>query len=105
MSDEKASPGGRSGSRPMAERDQEMPPDHDHWLVRPSTIRLLWGVFIAILLLTIVPDLFIHQHVHFGVEDFLGFYAAYGFGTCVLMVVGAKALGKLIKRGDDYYDG
>lgn len=79
--------------------------EKDHWLARPSTIRLLWGVFVAVLLVTVVPDFFIHQHVHFGVEDFFGFYAAYGFGTCVLMVVGAKALGLLIKRGDDYYDG
>lgn len=101
MSDETPRP----GSRPSAESHRQTPSDHDHWLVRPSTIRLLWGVFIAILVLTVLPDLFIHQHVHFGIEDFFGFYAGYGFGTCVLMVVGAKALGLLIKRGDDYYDG
>lgn len=84
-------------------KERELPPDHDHWLVRSSTIKLLWSVFIAILVITVVPDFFIHQHVYFGVEDTFAFYAMYGFGTCVAMVVGAKALGFLVKRGDDYY--
>lgn len=94
-------PEGRGVRKSQDRRD--LPPDHDHWLVRPSTIRLLWGVFIGILVITVVPDFFIEQYVHFGVEDTFAFYAMYGFGTCVAMVVGAKALGFLLKRGDDYY--
>ena len=34
-----------------------------------------------------------------------GFYAWFGFAACIVLVVGALALGKLIKRKDDYYDG
>ena len=33
-----------------------------------------------------------------------GFYAWFGFCVCVGLVGGALALGKLIKRKDDYYD-
>lgn len=75
-----------------------------HWLTRPATIRKLWMGLIAVLALTVIAGLFIDFHVHFGVESSVGFYAWYGFGTCVLMVVGAKLLGKVLKRPDNYYE-
>lgn len=75
-----------------------------HWLVRPRTIRLLWVIFILILILLLLPDLYIHQHAHFGIEASFGFYAWYGFATCVAMVVVAKLLGIFLKRKDTYYD-
>lgn len=80
------------------------PPDSDHWLVRPGTIRLLWRVFIGILVLTVVPDFVIHQHEEFGIEASFGFFAWYGFATCVAMVLFAKVLGVALKRKDDYYE-
>ena len=80
------------------------PPARDPWLVRPSSIRLLWVVFLVVLALTIVPDFFIDHHAEFGIEGTPGFFAWYGFITCVIMVVGAKALGVLLKRKDTYYD-
>ncbi|MEX2571887.1 MAG: hypothetical protein WD737_11365 [Gemmatimonadota bacterium] len=85
----------------MNQRDVRAEPDH--WLVRPGTIRILWIVFIAILILTVVPDFVVHQHEEFGIEATFGFYAWYGFITCVAMVVIAKLLGFLIKRKDTYY--
>lgn len=75
-----------------------------HWLTRPATIRKLWIGLIAVLALTVIAGLFIDFHDHFGVESSVGFYAWYGFGTCVLMVVGAKLLGKVLKRPDNYYE-
>jgi hypothetical protein len=77
--------------------------DHDHWLVRPKTIRLLWWIFGAILALTVLAQIFIHVHAYFTVDGWFGFYALYGFLTCVGMVVGAKLLGFVLKRPDDYY--
>jgi len=74
-----------------------------HWLVRPRTIRLLWAGFIGVLVLTLLAGPFVHQHVHFGIEDSFGFYAWYGFATCVGMVVLAKLLGIFLKRREDYY--
>ncbi len=78
--------------------------DDKHWLVRPRTIRLLWVGFAVVLALTVVAGLFVHQHVYFGIEDSFGFFAWYGFVTCVAMVVLAKLLGIFLKRPDDYYD-
>lgn len=78
-------------------------PDHDHWLVRPSTIRLLWVLFIAILALTVVPDFFIEHHAEFGMEGTFGFGAWFGFASCVVLVFGSKALGRFLKRRDSYY--
>ena len=34
-----------------------------------------------------------------------GFYAGYGFVACVLLVLIAKEMRKLLMRREDYYDG
>jgi hypothetical protein len=75
-----------------------------HWLVRPATIRLLWIVSCAILALFVGADFFVHGHAYFGLDGTFGFYAWFGFFTCVAMVVGAKVLGIFLKRKDSYYD-
>ncbi len=76
----------------------------DHWLVRPKTIRMLWYVFITILVLLVLSDFVVHHHAHFGIDGTFGFYAWYGFVSCVILVVGSKALGAVLKRRDTYYD-
>jgi len=75
-----------------------------HWLVRPKTIRWIWRIFIAVLALTVLAQLGVHIHPHFEVDAWFAFYAVYGFGTCVIMIVGAKLLGVVLKRKDTYYD-
>lgn len=74
-----------------------------HWLLRRANIRKVWGVFFAILVLTLVADFFIHQHQYFNIEDSFGFFAWYGFITCVVMVLFAKLLGVFLKRPESYY--
>lgn len=76
----------------------------DHWLARPSTIRLLWRAFIAVLAATVLAQLAIEAHPHFAVEAIFGFNAWYGFLACAGMILFAKALGLALKRRDDYYD-
>ncbi|MEQ8330744.1 MAG: hypothetical protein RH859_09810 [Longimicrobiales bacterium] len=87
------------GDPPRAPADEPV-----HWLVRPETIRRIWIVFSAILVGIVLADLGVHHYEYFGIDDSFGFYAWYGFGTCLLMVVGAKALGFVLKRPDDYYE-
>lgn len=84
--------------------NKPLPPAHDHWLVRPSTIRLLWILGIAILAVTVVADLFVDHHGEFGLDGTIGFGAWFGFASCVVLVVVAKALAHFIKRPDSYYD-
>ena len=75
-----------------------------HWLVRPATIRKLWIFGIVILAVIALTDIFLTPHPHFGVDGYFGFFSIYGFFTCVLMVIGAKALSIFLKRKDTYYD-
>lgn len=79
--------------------------DDDHWLVRPRTIRLLWIVSIVVLALLVLADAVVVHHPYFGVDGWFGFHAAYGFIACVALVVVSKAIGFILKRPDDYYDG
>lgn len=83
------------------------PPDDDsrrHWLLRASSIRLLWRIGFVVLALTVLAQFGVHIHEYFGVDGWFGFYAVFGFVTCVGMVVFAKLLGFAVKRPDDYYD-
>jgi len=84
--------------------NRPQPPDHDHWLVRPATIRKLWWIFGGVLALTVLAQLGVHVHGHFGIDGWLGFNAVFGFLACVAMVVFAKLLGFVLKRPVDYYD-
>lgn len=75
-----------------------------HWLVRPETIRKLWKVSITVLVVITALDFFLPPHPYFGLDGTFGFYSWFGFLTCTIMVLGAKALGFALKRKDTYYD-
>jgi hypothetical protein len=75
----------------------------DHWLVRPKTIRALWVIFIAILVVLVALDPLRHD-AHFTIEALFGFGAWFGFFSCVVLVLVAKGLGLFLKRPDTYYD-
>jgi hypothetical protein len=75
----------------------------DHWLVRPETIRWIWRISIVVLAITVLLQLVIKVKGYFGVDGWIGFGAAYGFLSCLAMVLVAKALGLALKRDEDYY--
>jgi len=81
----------------MSERER------DHWLVRPETIRWIWRVSIAVLVITVLLQLVIKVKGYFGVDGWIGFGAAFGFLSCLAMVLVAKGLGFVLKRDEDYY--
>ncbi len=76
-----------------------------HWLDDPVNVKRLWRGFLVVLALTVVGGFCVDLHPHFEIEKLPGFNALYGFITCLLMIVGAKALGLLLKRDDGYYTG
>jgi sterol desaturase/sphingolipid hydroxylase (fatty acid hydroxylase superfamily) len=76
----------------------------DHWLARPTTIRLLWRIFIAVLAVLVLAQTVIQVKGYFGVDGWFGFGAVFGFLSCLAMVVFAKLLGYLLKRPEDYYE-
>ena len=75
----------------------------DAWLARPSSIRLLWRIFWAVLALTVAAQLVIKIKGYFGVDEWFAFGAIYGFLACLAMVLAAKGLGYFLKRDENYY--
>ena len=73
------------------------------WLTRPGTVRVLWIVFILVLVATVAAELLVHLHPRFRLERWFGFHAAWGFLSCVGMVLFANLLGVFLRRPDDYY--
>ena len=83
--------------------------DTKHWLYRKQNTIKLWAILVFILLLTLLPEFFIHHHYNFEnqgvhVDGSWGFYTWYAFISCVIMVVLAKIIGLFLKRKEDYYD-
>lgn len=76
---------------------------HEHWLDDQRNVKKLWRGFLAVLALTVIAGFFVDLHPHFEIESWFAFNAAYGFITCLLMIVGAKALGLILKKPDTYY--
>ena len=77
----------------------------EHWLARESTIKRLWIVFAIVLVATVLMDLAVEHHPYFALDGTFGFGAWFGFASCVVMILFAKALGAVLKRPDTYYDG
>ncbi len=75
-----------------------------HWLLRPSNIRRLAWLAVALLAVIALLDFAIDPHGAFGIDGTAFFYSWYGFATCVAMVVLAKLAGIFLKRKDSYYD-
>ena len=65
--------------------------------------RLLW-VFYTCCLFLFAFDFIYHRHAATAWEAFFDFYAVYGFVACVLLVLIAKELRKVLMRREDYYD-
>ena len=65
--------------------------------------RLLYGFYIICAVLFLV-DLFVHRHMTHPWEHLWGFYAIYGWVACVILVLVAKELRKVLMRREDYYD-
>lgn len=68
-----------------------------------NVTRLLRG-FYAICIVLVVVDFFVHRHIYMDWENVPAFYAIYGFIACVLLVLLAKLMRKVVMRKEEYYD-
>lgn len=81
-----------------------MKDDHKYWLDdRRNISKIFWGLCV-LCLGVFVADAFYEKHGEFEVEHYFGFYALFGFAAYVGLIFSAKALRKLLKRPEDYYD-
>ena len=62
-----------------------------------------WLVGALVLLPPLAVEALLGHGPHKGFDVF-GFYAWFGFGACLLMVLAALLVGRVLKRRDDYYD-
>jgi hypothetical protein len=87
----------------MEKREPEK--EKPHFFDKPTNIKILFGVFYAILFLSLVAEFLVHKHIYFRWEEWPGFYAAFGFVAFVVLILTAKYLLRpIIKRKEDYYD-
>ena len=70
----------------------------------PRNVRRVVFGLVGVCVILVGLDLVVHRHVSHPWETMFGFYAVYGFVACVLLVLLAKEMRKLLIRKEDYYD-
>ena len=71
---------------------------------KPENVKRLMWMFYALCGLLVIADFVLHRHIGFEWEKIPAFYALYGFIACVVLVIVAKEMRKLVMRKEDYYD-
>lgn len=74
------------------------------WFDKKENLVLFLRIFYASLVVLLVLDLFVAKHPYFGFDGTPSFSAAYGFISCVLLVLIAKVLRVLLMREENHYD-
>jgi len=75
-----------------------------HLFDNPKNVKRAIHLLYAVCGVALLFDFVVHRHVDHPWESMFGFYALYGFGACVLLVLIAKEMRKIVMRGEDYYD-
>ena len=76
-----------------------------YWLDRPENVTKLYRTAWVIGLGLIALELTMQRHEALALAGWFAFYALFGFVACVALVLTAKALRRLLKRREDYYEG
>ena len=76
----------------------------NHLFDNPDNVRRVLWALVAICGLLFAADFIYHRHIVHPWEELWGFYAIYGFVACVVLVLVAKQMRKLLMRGEDYYE-
>ncbi len=78
--------------------------EKQHLFDKPRNVnRLLRGFYLVCGILLIL-DLILHRHISHNWEKLPGFYPLFGFVACVLLVLVAKEMRKIVMRKEEYYD-
>ncbi len=70
---------------------------------RPEVIQWILRIFYTLCVLLVVVDFFIHRHIETAIEKVPAFYAIYGFIACVVLVLIANQMRKVLMRDENYY--
>lgn len=78
--------------------------EKEYFFDKPENVKwTMRGLYITCILL-VVADFIIHRHIGLPWEKIPAFYAIYGFVACVVLVVIAKEIRKIVMRKENYYD-
>ena len=80
------------------------PKHKQHLFDNPRNVSIVLRSLYIICILLVLLDFILHRHVMHDWEHITGFYAIFGFVACVLLVLGAKQLRKLVMHKEDFYD-
>ena len=91
-----------------------MEPERERFLDKPENVqkvlRTLYSICALLLLIDLANfaltqlEIADWRHAYRVWEAFPGFYTVYGFVACVLLVLIAKQMRRVLMRGEDYYD-
>jgi len=81
-----------------------MKEEKSRYFDKPENVKRVLRKFYVICGGLVLADFVIHRHVFHNWESLWGFYAVFGFVACVILVLVAKQMRKLIMRNEDYYD-
>ena len=80
------------------------PKQKQHLFDNPRNVTIVLRSLYITCILLVLLDFILHRHVMHEWEHITGFYAIFGFVACVLLVLGAKQLRKLVMHKEDFYD-
>lgn len=91
--------------KPQDRTDGDPAGHAEHDFTGPLTprVRLILRLLIGACVLLFALDLVVDRTTHAPGEGLPGFYAVYGFVGCVLLVLSAKQLRKVVMRDEQYY--
>ena len=70
-----------------------------------TVVRVCFALLAVLVLLDAIPALVDKEHAHTWIEHVPGFWAAWGFVGCAILIVLSKWFGHLgIMKREDYYD-
>lgn len=75
----------------------------DGFFYRPVVIRWILRIFYVLCAVVVILDLVVHRHIETPIEKIPAFYPIYGFIACVVLVLLATQMRKLLMRSHDYY--
>lgn len=78
--------------------------EHKHLFDNPNNIKRVLHILYGCCALLVVLDFVIHRHISHQWENLWGFYPLYGFVGCVVLVIVATWMRKVLMRAEDYYE-
>ena len=75
-----------------------------HLFDNPKNIKRVVQALVACCVVLFLLDGVIHRHTSHAWEEVFGFYPIYGFVSCVVLVLIAREIRKVVMRDEQYYE-